>query len=114
VKVAGLVSAVVLMFGNEMLLTSWLFASLCSALLLAHRLHPALHLLPPLLRIPIQVDTSCTSKAEVVKPRIMIILEEEPPCLHRKTPLLSNGRNHLLASCHQSEFSQIRFWVAIL
>jgi hypothetical protein len=55
------------MFGNEMLLTSWLFASLCSALLLAHRLHPPLYLLPPLLRIPIQVDTSNTSEAEVGK-----------------------------------------------
>ncbi len=50
----GLVGAVVLMFGNEMLVTSWLFASLCSALLLT-LLHAPLHKLPGLLRLTLQV-----------------------------------------------------------
>jgi hypothetical protein len=51
---AGLVGAVVLMFGNEMLVTSWLFASLCSALLLTF-LYTPLHKLPGLLRLLLQV-----------------------------------------------------------
>ena len=56
----GLVAAVLLMFGNEMLLTSWLFAALCSTLLLTF-LHAPLQKLPGLLRLPLQVEFTLES-----------------------------------------------------
>lgn len=50
-QVIGLLHAVVLMFGNEMLFTSWLFSCLLSALLLTLPLDSLLSSFSPLLRI---------------------------------------------------------------